>query len=321
MTHAASFLAGRAQPEARRPLVSTLAIGLAMAIAVSSCGGDSPPTAESGSTTDLSTTTSTEATTTTTDPADLLAAATRGWHTLVATSLGDPIALRDPVIAPNGELVAASVRGQTVRIWIFSDVTWEVAEQVVLDGVEVLETDGVAVPGLNEPDPLVASEWAGKLRLLIAGYYGNGVAVAAVEQDGVEWRVLRFSVAGEMMPFGHDAWLTHDGGIVMAYNDCAPACASGTVTEVPAESTDYGYRFAVPVRRSAPPASRPDSSAIQQPGAPCSLGAPDCVENPWGDGVNRTIIGWDECQRTLGDIPGACEDLDMDGYAGYPDSN
>jgi hypothetical protein len=66
---------------------------------------------------------------------------------------------------------------------------------------------------------------------------------------------------------------------------------------------------------SAPPASEP----AHGPGDPCVLGTTDCVDDAWGDGVARLIVGHEDCVEAIGES-GLCDDLDQDGYAGYPDS-
>lgn len=57
-----------------------------------------------------------------------------------------------------------------------------------------------------------------------------------------------------------------------------------------------------------------------KPGEPCSLeeGAPDCID-PDGDGEGVYLIAGNDCMASAPDVA-LCEDLDGDGYAGYPDS-
>ncbi len=57
-----------------------------------------------------------------------------------------------------------------------------------------------------------------------------------------------------------------------------------------------------------------------EPGEPCSLeeGLPDCID-PDGDGEGTYLLGGAECIAQWPDTPSYCEDLDGDGYAGYPD--
>lgn len=76
-----------------------------------------------------------------------------------------------------------------------------------------------------------------------------------------------------------------------------------------------------PPETTAPPTTQTDttSSPPPGPGEPCEPGTVDCVEDAWGDGVARVIVGYDECVGAIGD-DGLCSDLDQDGYSGYPDS-
>lgn len=57
-----------------------------------------------------------------------------------------------------------------------------------------------------------------------------------------------------------------------------------------------------------------------KPGDPCSLeeGVPDCID-PDGDGEGVYLIAGNDCMASAPDVA-LCEDLDGDGYAGYPDS-
>jgi hypothetical protein len=57
-----------------------------------------------------------------------------------------------------------------------------------------------------------------------------------------------------------------------------------------------------------------------RPGDACSLeeGSPDCID-PDGDGEGVYLIAGNDCMASAPD-PALCEDLDDDGYAGYPDS-
>lgn len=57
-----------------------------------------------------------------------------------------------------------------------------------------------------------------------------------------------------------------------------------------------------------------------KPGDPCSLeeGVPDCID-PDGDGEGTYLIAGNDCMASAPDVA-LCEDLDGDGYAGYPDS-
>ena len=59
---------------------------------------------------------------------------------------------------------------------------------------------------------------------------------------------------------------------------------------------------------------------VPGPGDPCDAGTPDCVEDAWGDGIARLVVGYDECVAAVGEEAGICSDLDQDGYSGYPDS-
>ncbi len=57
-----------------------------------------------------------------------------------------------------------------------------------------------------------------------------------------------------------------------------------------------------------------------KPGDECSPeeGSPDCID-PDGDGTFTYLIAGNDCIASAPD-PSLCEDLDGDGYAGYPDS-
>lgn len=57
-----------------------------------------------------------------------------------------------------------------------------------------------------------------------------------------------------------------------------------------------------------------------KPGDECSPeeGSPDCID-PDGDGTSTYLIAGNDCMASAPD-PALCEDLDGDGYAGYPDS-
>ncbi|HEX7131978.1 MAG TPA: hypothetical protein VF228_05350, partial [Iamia sp.] len=63
-----------------------------------------------------------------------------------------------------------------------------------------------------------------------------------------------------------------------------------------------------------------DDSNGLSPGDPCSLeeGSPDCID-PDGDGEGVYLLGGADCVASAPDVS-LCEDLDGDGYAGYPDS-
>lgn len=67
-----------------------------------------------------------------------------------------------------------------------------------------------------------------------------------------------------------------------------------------------------------PATAAPPSSLV--PGTPCTLGSNrDCID-PDADGRGTYLIGGGDCVAALGPHNGLCEDLDGDGYAGYPDS-
>ena len=71
---------------------------------------------------------------------------------------------------------------------------------------------------------------------------------------------------------------------------------------------------------TVPPTAPPTSEGALSPGDPCALGSdPDCID-PLGTGQGTYLIGGADCLAAFPDSPGLCEDLDGDGYAGYPDS-
>ena len=56
------------------------------------------------------------------------------------------------------------------------------------------------------------------------------------------------------------------------------------------------------------------------PGDPCEVGSDrDCID-PSGTGEGTYLLGGGDCLEAFADSPVLCEDLDGDGYAGYPDS-
>lgn len=91
------------------------------------------------------------------------------------------------------------------------------------------------------------------------------------------------------------------------------AAATTTTTKAPATTTS-----AAAGTTTTDPSVDPETGL--RPGDACSLeeGHPDCID-PDGDGEGTYLIAGNDCMASAPD-PGLCEDLDGDGYAGYPDS-
>lgn len=74
-----------------------------------------------------------------------------------------------------------------------------------------------------------------------------------------------------------------------------------------------------PTATAAPPPSPTTAPPAFVVGQTCALGSHyDCID-PDGDGTGTYLHGGGDCMRDLAGITELCEDLDGDGWAGYPD--
>jgi hypothetical protein len=101
--------------------------------------------------------------------------------------------------------------------------------------------------------------------------------------------------------------------------------ADAVVTTVAGKATTSTTTAAKATTTTAAKASTTTDPSVDpvtglKPGEPCSLdeGVPDCID-PDGDGEGVYLIAGNDCMASAPD-PALCEDLDGDGYAGYPDS-
>jgi hypothetical protein len=93
-------------------------------------------------------------------------------------------------------------------------------------------------------------------------------------------------------------------------NDPIDESDQGDEANDPIDESDQGDEANDPI----------EGSGGLSPGDPCSLeeGSPDCID-PDGDGEGVYLLGGADCVASAPDVA-SCEDLDGDGYAGYPDS-
>ena len=239
---------------------------------------------------------------------DLLETATRGWATLLATTLDDPLWVEAPIIGPEGLPTAATASEMRARVWTYLDGTWGVAQTITLSDQYILESND-GLPDVFGQDVIIPEATDDELRFLMPTAYANGPAVAAIGHDRMAWRLLSFVDQYGESPYIADAEI-RDGQIIVWHNDCLTGCATGTLTPLGVTRIDGGYLVDDP----------PPTPPAPLPGEACVAGSfPDCVD-PYGSGDWRYIVGWAQCVADFSGPSGSCEDLDGDGYAGYPDS-
>ncbi len=238
---------------------------------------------------------------------DLLDVATRDWATLLATTLDDPLWVEAPTMGPEGLPTTATASEMRARIWTYLNGSWGVTQTIELPDQYILESS-TGLPTVFGQDVIVPDATGNELRFLLPTAYANGPAVAAIGHDGTAWVLLSFVDQYGEWPYIVDAEI-RDGTIIVWHNDCLTGCATGTLTPLGVTRIDGGYRVDDP----------PPTPPAPVPGEACEPGSfPDCVDQ-YDTGDWRYIVGWAQCVTDLGPS-GPCEDLDEDGYAGYPDT-
>jgi hypothetical protein len=87
-----------------------------------------------------------------------------------------------------------------------------------------------------------------------------------------------------------------------------------TTAAAPASSTTSS------TRAPTSPAAPTTTAAPLVPGDPCAVASdPNCID-PSDTGQGTYLEGGADCLAAFPDNPGLCEDLDGDGFAGYPDA-
>jgi hypothetical protein len=116
-----------------------------------------------------------------------------------------------------------------------------------------------------------------------------------------------------------------------ATGGCVPTPSTTAPPTTVAPQTSPVPTDPAPPETTAPPATEPPTTEAPTttapalvPGQPCTLGSDrDCID-PEADGTGVYLLGGGDCMAAIGPdadgMTGGCDDLDGDGYAGYPDS-
>lgn len=195
-----------------------------------------------------------------------------------------------------------TISGDEVESWDYDGEQWgRTGDRLTLEFPVAAFEEAVAMPAADLTGDGVDD--------VVAELYGNDPVGTVLVRSQKGWAAADF--VGESYP---ESLKLQGRDLVSFHKECVPDCARGRAIQRLWKWNGAAFE--------APPLPSPPTTTAPRlvPGEPCKLGSDyDCVD-PDGDGRGTYFIGGGDCMRTFSDSSGLCEDLDGDGYAGYPDS-